>query len=165
MKISKHKVPSVSYTLKVKGEVMDQASSEQPLVFLFGTGTMIPGFEQNLEGKEKGDNFDFSLQPEEAYGDYNPQAVVDLPMDTFKVDGKVNEEMLKIGNVIPMQDQNGNPLRGTVKEVAEETVKMDFNHVLAGEELHFTGEVVDVRDATQEEIEHGHVHGPGGHQH
>ena len=73
--------------------------------------------------------------------------------------------MLKIGNVIPMQDQNGNPLRGTVKEIADTTVKMDFNHTLAGQELHFTGQIVDLREGTEEEISHGHVHGPGGHQH
>lgn len=165
MKIEQHKVPSVSYVLKVKDQVMDQASAEEPLAFIFGVGSMIPGFESNLAGKVKGDNFEFSLQPEDAYGDYNPEAVVDLPIDTFKVDGKINESMLKVGNVVPMQDQNGNPLRGTVKEIADESVKMDFNHMLAGEELHFSGQVVDVRDATKEEIDHGHVHGPGGHQH
>ncbi len=165
MKIAKHTVPSVSYTLTVEGEVVDKAEKDQPLSFIHGIGMMVPGFETNLEGLTAGTAYDFKLSAEEAYGEYNEEALVDLPISTFMVDGKVNDSMLNIGQVIPMQDQNGNPLQGTVMEVNEESVKMDFNHMLAGKELNFTGEVIDVREATQEEIEHGHIHGPGGHQH
>ncbi len=163
MKIAKNTVPSVSYVLTVDGEVVDEAKKETPLSFIFGVGGMIPGFEKNLDGLETGDTYDFTLSPEEAYGDYNQSAVVDLPINTFSVDGKVQEELLVIGKVIPMQDQNGNPLNGTVIEIGEESVKMDFNHILAGKNLHFAGEVVDVRVASPEELEHGHVHGPEGH--
>ncbi len=165
MKIKKHTVPTVTYTLRVENEVIDTATSEEPLVFIFGVGSMIPGFETQLEGKEAGSEYEFRLQPEEAYGEYNTEAVVALPIDTFKVDGKIKEGMLTLGNVIPMQDQHGNPLRGTVKNVGEENVTMDFNHALAGKELHFTGKVLEVREASPEEIDHGHVHGPGGHHH
>lgn len=165
MKIAKHTVPSVTYTLVVDGEVVDMAEKDKPLLFIHGIGMMVPGFEKNLEGMKAGENYKFSLKPEEAYGLYDEGAVVDLPKSTFEVDGKVKEDLLNIGQVVPMQDQNGNPLNGTVMEVTNETVKMDFNHMLAGKELNFTGEILEVREATQAEIDHGHVHGPGGHQH
>lgn len=165
MKIAKHTVPSVTYTLVVDGEVVDKAEKDQPLSFIQGIGMMVPGFESNLEGLTAGTKYEFSLTPEEAYGAYNEEAVVDLPMSTFEVDGKVKEGLLNVGQVVPMQDQNGNPLQGTVIEIAEDKVKMDFNHMLAGKELNFTGEILEVREATQAELDHGHVHGPGGHQH
>ncbi len=165
MKITKHTVPSVTYTLKVEGEIVDAAEKDKPLSFIQGIGMMVPGFEKNLEGLASGDNYKFTLQPEEAYGPYDNDAVVDLPISVFTVDGEVKHEMLNVGQVVPMQDQNGNPLSGTILEVSESAVKMDFNHMLAGKELNFTGEILDVRDATQDELEHGHIHGPGGHQH
>ena len=165
MKIVKHTVPSVTYTLVVDGEVVDMAEKDKPLLFIHGIGMMVPGFESNLEGLTSGTKYDFKLTPEEAYGAYNEEAVVDLPISTFMVDGKVNEKMLNVGQVVPMQDQNGSPLNGTIMEINGEAVKMDFNHMLAGKELNFAGEIIDVREATKEEIEHGHIHGPGGHQH
>lgn len=160
MKIAKHTVPSVTYTLVVDGEVVDMAEKEKPLSFIHGIGMMVPGFETNLEGLTEGSKYEFTLSPDEAYGPYNKEAVVDLPMSTFMVEGKVNKDLLNIGQVVPMQDQNGNPLNGTVKEVSDDAVKMDFNHMLAGKELNFTGEILEVREATKAEIEHGHVHGP-----
>ena len=105
------------------------------------------------------------MKPEDGYGESDPQAIVDLPKDVFKVNGEIQDDLLVEGNVIPLQDQNGSPLQAVVLEVGEDTVKMDFNHMLAGKTLHFKGEVVEVRQATQEEINHGHVHGPGGHHH
>ena len=165
MKIAKHTVPSVTYNLKVEGELMDQANEENPLTFIAGIGMMIPGFEEKLEDLQAGDAFDFEVQPENGYGEYNEQAVVELPIDTFKVDGEINREMLVVGKEIPMQDQNGNPLRGRIEKVGLDKVTMDFNHVLSGKVLHFTGQVVSVRMAEKEELDHGHVHGPEGHQH
>lgn len=165
MKITKNTVPSVTYTLVVDGEVVDMTDKEKPLAFIQGIGMMVPGFEKNLEGMEAGENYKFTLQPEEAYGAYDEAALVDLPISTFKVDGEVKKDMLNVGQVVPMQDQNGNPLQGTIMEVTEESVKMDFNHMLAGKELNFTGEILEVREATQAELDHGHVHGPGGHEH
>jgi len=165
MKITKHTVPSVTYTLVVEGEVVDMAEKEKPLSFIHGVGMMVPGFENNLEGMSAGEKYKFTLTPEEAYGAYNEDAVVDLPISTFMVDGKVNKDLLNIGQVVPMQDQNGHHLNGTVMEVTDQSVKMDFNHMLAGKELNFTGEILEVRQATSAEIEHGHVHGPGGHHH
>lgn len=165
MKIDKHTVASVTYTLEVDGELVEKTDQSNPLTFLVGVGMMIPGFEQQLLGKQAGDTYAITVQPEEGYGDTDPQAIVDLPKDVFKIDGELQEDMLVEGNIIPMQDQNGNALQGVILEVGEETVKLDFNHMLAGKTLQFTGEVLEVRPATQEEISHGHVHGPGGHHH
>ena len=165
MKIEKNTVPSVTYTLVVDGEVVDMAEKDKPLSFIHGIGMMVPGFEKNLEGMASGEQYKFTLQPEEAYGPYDDQAVVDLPISTFSVDGEVKKDLLNVGQVVPMQDQNGNPLQGTILEVSEEAVKMDFNHMLAGKELNFTGEIIEVREATQAELDHGHVHGPDGHEH
>lgn len=165
MKIDKHTVASVTYALKVEGELVEQTDKSHPLTFLVGVGSMIPGFEQQLLGKQAGDRYDISVAPEEAYGETDPQAIVDLPKDVFKVDGELQEDLLVVGNVIPLQDQNGSPLQAVVLEVGDDTVKMDFNHMLAGKTLEFSGEVLEVRKATAEEISHGHVHGPGGHHH
>lgn len=165
MKIDKHTVATVTYTLEVDGNLVEKTDKSNPLTFLAGVGMMIPGFEQQLVGKEPGDKYDISVKPEEGYGVSDPEAIIDLPKNIFVVDGKLQEDMLVEGNVIPLQDQQGHPLQGVVLEVGEDTVKMDMNHQLAGKTLHFTGEILEVRKATQDEINHGHVHGPGGHHH
>lgn len=165
MKIAKHTVPSVTYTLVVDGEVVDMAENNKPMSFIQGIGMMVPGFENNLEGLAAGSKYEFTLSPEEGYGPYNEEVVVDLPVSTFMVDGKVNEDMLTVGQIVPMQDQNGNPMNGTILEASKEVIKMDFNHMLAGKELNFTGEILEVREATQPELDHGHIHEPGVHGH
>lgn len=165
MKIDKHTVASVTYTLSIEGQEIEQAGKDNPLTFLVGVGSMIPGFENQLLGKNPGDNYDITVKPEEGYGEVNQDAIAYLPIDVFKVDGELQEDMLVPGMVIPLQDQDGNPMEATVVEVEEERVKMDFNHMLAGKTLNFTGEVLEVREASAEEIDHGHVHGPEGHQH
>ena len=94
-----------------------------------------------------------------------PDAVVLLPTETFEMDGELDPNMLKVGNVIPMTDDQGNQLNGVVSEVSDEGVVIDFNHPMAGVNLYFTGNIHSLRAATDTELEHGHVHGPGGHQH
>ena len=165
MKIEKHTVASVTYALAVDGEPIEKADEANPLTFLVGVGMMIPGFENQLLGKKVGDDYSITVSPEEGYGEADPQAIVDLSKDVFKVDGQINEELLQLGNKVPMQDQSGNPLNGVIIDIADTTVKMDFNHEMAGKTLDFEGKILDIRAATAEEIEHGHVHGPGGHQH
>ena len=165
MKIDKHTVATVTYELQIEGEQVEKTTEENPLTFLAGVGMMIPGFEDQLKGKEPGDHYDITVKPEEGYGEMDPEAVVDLPKDIFVIDGKLQEDMLVEGNVIPLQDAEGNPMQGILVEVKEDTVTIDFNHQLAGKTLHFKGEVLDVRKATAEEVSHGHVHGPGGHHH
>jgi len=149
----------------VNGNLIQEVTKDQPFVTLFGAGALIPKFENELEGLKAGDTYGFAVNSNEGYGEVNPQAVVELDKKIFEVDGKVDDEMLKVGNSIPMQNDQGQPLNGLVKEIKTDKVVMDFNHPLAGINLYFTGEILDVREATAEELEHGHVHGPGGHHH
>lgn len=156
MKISPNKFVSLSYDLSVgeagKEELMEKATPEQPLEFIFGTNSMLEAFEKNIDGLQEGDSFDFYLTPDQAYGEYNDEHIVDLPRNIFEVDGKMDEKVIFEGNTVPMMDANGNRLNGSVVSVGDEAVKMDFNHPLAGEKLHFVGKVLSVREASPEEI-------------
>jgi len=106
------------------------------------------------------------IEAANGYGVRNDQDIAAIPTESFKdEEGNIDTEMIKPGNVLPMVDQNGNRFQGIVLEVTEEQVIMDFNHPLAGKDLHFSGSVANIREATAEEIEHGHVHGPDGHHH
>ncbi len=168
MVIEKDTVVSLHYRLThndVLGELVEETFGSQPLVFLYGAGQMIPEFERQLAGKSAGDQFSFGIKSEEAYGEYDPDAVVMLPMSTFEYEGQVDEGMLQIGNIIPMADDEGNRLNGVVKNVTQEGVVIDFNHPMAGVNLYFTGTVESLRPASESELAHGHVHGPGGHHH
>jgi FKBP-type peptidyl-prolyl cis-trans isomerase SlyD len=163
MKIAPNTVVRVNYHLHAN--LPDQAKkhvestdAEQPFVFLFGAGNLIAGFERHLEGLSAGDKFDFSLEASEGYGEQDNDAVITLPIDIFKVDNAIDFDVLKVGNVLPMSDDQGNTMNGKVLSFDTEMVKMDFNHPLAGQTLHFSGEVADVRQASEEEIAHGHVH-------
>ncbi|MFH0999883.1 MAG: FKBP-type peptidyl-prolyl cis-trans isomerase [Bacteroidota bacterium] len=168
MKIGKNKVISMTYILSkenVHGELIQEVTKDKPFVVLFGAGALLPKFEENLGGLSVGDSFGFSLSSADAYGEKSDEAIVDLDKSIFEDNGEIDYNFLKIGANIPMQNENGHHLNGHVLEIAERTVKMDFNHPLAGQALYFTGEVLDVREASREELSHGHVHGDGGHHH
>ncbi|MHA6247919.1 FKBP-type peptidyl-prolyl cis-trans isomerase [Pontibacter sp. CAU 1760] len=170
MKIEKNKVVTLTYELRIQDEngepsLIETANEEQPMVFIYGMSGLPGQFEDNLDGLSTGEIFDFKLDTQDGYGDYNEEAVVDLPKNVFEVEGTVPENMLEEGNYIPMTDSEGNQLQGKIMSIGEDTVTMDFNHPLAGKELFFKGKVEQVREATQEELDHGHVHGEGGHQH
>jgi FKBP-type peptidyl-prolyl cis-trans isomerase SlyD len=157
MKISNNKYVTVKYDLQVGDEgeelvLMEQATQEKPLEFIFGTGSMLESFEKHLENLSEGDTFKFTLSTEEAYGDYDEERVLELPKNIFEVDGKIDEEMLVEGNTLPMMDASGNRLMGAVIGVTDNAVTMDFNHPLAGETMHFEGTVTGVREASAEEI-------------
>lgn len=149
MKIAENKFVSLSYTLTVDGQIADMAPAEAPLGFVFGAGFLLPEFEKNIVGKEKGDKFEFTLTPENGYGMLNEDMLIDLPRDTFAVNGEVEEGLLAIGNEIPMMTGDGMSLVGRVIEVNGDTVKMDFNHPMAGKTLNFSGEIIEVREATE----------------
>lgn len=156
MKISTNKFVALSYDLNVgegeERELMERATVEAPLEFIYGTGSMLEAFEQNMDGLAEGDSFDFVLTPEQGYGEYDDEHVVDLPRNIFEVDGELNEEVIFEGNTVPMMDSNGNRMNGSVVAVKEDVVTMDFNHPLAGETLNFSGKVLTVRESTPEEI-------------
>ena len=158
MKISDNKVVHLVYQLEVDGQIADKCDESRPLEFIFGAGYLLPKFEENIEGKTVGDKFDFRLTAAEGYGERDPRAVIDLPKTIFMQDGKVMEELLFEGNVIPMMSQQGGVMPGTVVKVGDQHVTMDFNHQMAGKDLHFTGEILLVRDATDEELKNG-LHG------
>lgn len=168
MQITKNTVVSLSYVLKrdnVNGEIIEETRAGDPLVFLYGNGQMLPKFEDNLSTLKAGDKFEFTLNSADAYGEMDQDAIIDLDKNIFMIDGKMDDELLAIGNVIPMRDDQGHMLQGTVVSVSNDSVRMDFNHPMAGNTLHFTGKVIDVRIATDEELSHGHAHGAGGHHH
>jgi FKBP-type peptidyl-prolyl cis-trans isomerase SlyD len=163
-------VVTLIYDLSVTDEnqqkvLVEQAEADEPMVFLFGHSGLPEEFEQQLDGKSVGDDFSFSLTPEQGYGDYDQQAVVEIPKQVFEIDGQVDDQMLQVGNYLPMADNEGNHMQAKVVEIGAEQVTMDFNHPLAGMVMHFEGKIQDVRPATAEELAHGHVHGEGGHQH
>lgn len=161
MEISKEKVVSIIYELRQdteNGKVVEQVTHDQPFTFLFGTGGMLPRFEAHLEGLKQGEQFKFGLSSEEAYGPVVENAIVDISIDVFKIDGEIDNNILKLDNMVPMQDNNGNRLTGKITEIGESMVTMDFNHPMAGKSLYFTGEVTEVRDATESELAHGHTH-------
>lgn len=165
MEINNDKVVSISYDLKLdnaEGEHVESVSKERPMKFLFGSGSLLKSFEENLEGKKQGEGFEFILSPDEAYGEIDSKAIVDLNKSIFVVNGELREDLLEIGNSIPMQDSSGRPLNGKVVEVNDEKVKLDFNHPMAGKTLHFTGEIVEVREATADEVINGYPEGMGG---
>ncbi|MEE4260583.1 MAG: FKBP-type peptidyl-prolyl cis-trans isomerase [Bacteroidales bacterium] len=168
MKVGKDKVVTLTYVLRMNdetGEIIQEVDESRPFVHLFGAGTLLPAFESSLDSLEPEATFSFPIPASDAYGGKNDEAIIELENSLFEIDGKIDDELLAIGNVIAMQDQDGNPVDGRVLEVKDGTVIMDFNHPLAGQDIHFSGKIIDVREATKEELEHNHVHGDGGHQH
>ncbi len=168
MKIENNMVVSVNYQLSKKDtdEQVEQTSKEHPFVFIFGNGGLLEDFETNLLSKKTGDTFDFFIDHKRGYGVREEQHLVNIPIAAFLgEDGKFDDEGVKVGVTLPMVDNEGARLYGTVMEISKDFVKMDFNHPLAGQDLHFKGEVLDVRAATKEELAHGHVHGEHGHHH
>lgn len=161
MTISNEKVVTLVYELRVdnsEGDIVETVKEDKPFVFLYGAGLMLPKFEEHLLNLKAGDKFEFTLKCEDAYGQASEDAVMELPKNIFEIDGNIEEGLLEEGNVIPMQNDEGNKFNGVIMEVNDETVTMDFNHPLAGDDLHFTGNIIEVREASKEEVEHGHVH-------
>ncbi|MBN2746196.1 MAG: FKBP-type peptidyl-prolyl cis-trans isomerase [Bacteroidales bacterium] len=163
--ITVNKSVVLHYNLKEdnsEGQLIESTYTSEPLEFVFGSGKMIPMFEDMLEGKMAGDKFAFSIPVEQAYGEINSAAVMDLDITVFEYHGKVDYEMVRVGNVIPMRDSNGHRIDGKVLEMDETKVKIDFNHPLAGKNLYFEGEVLSVEDYEEHEHHHHHHHDDGG---
>jgi len=168
MKIANKTVVSMTYTLTEndeKGTMIQEVDKHKPFVFLYGSGFLLPKFEENILGLEPGADYSFPLASDVAYGPIREDALLELDKNIFEIDGKIDENILFVGNDIPMQNDHGHTIMGKVMEISNDKVKMDFNHPLAGIDLFFKGEIIDVRKATAEEMEHGHVHGPEGHDH
>ncbi len=158
MKVDKHKVVALSYELKVEGRTADKADADRPLEYIHGTGMLLPKFEAELAGKTAGEEFAFTLTPEEGYGAHKPEYRFDIPKKSFEVDGVLREDLLVVGNLIPMLNGSGQVVQGRIEAVGADTVTMDFNHPMAGKTLNFTGKVLSVRDASEKELTEG-LHG------
>lgn len=162
MQIQEQKVVTIEYTLRESGgDVIDQSPAEG-FSYLHGAQNIIPGLENELAGKQTGDEVSVTLEPGDAYGERQETAVQEAPKEMFPEDAE-----LAPGARFNAQLPDGQPIVITVRSVGEETVEVevDPNHPLAGMTLEFDVKVVDVRDASSEEVEHGHAHGDGGHQH
>lgn len=148
---------AVSYDLMVgedgKQELMERATEAKPLTFYSGIGMMLEKFEQEIMALQAGDAFDFTIPAADAYGEYDDESVIDLDRSIFEVDGKIDDSVIFPNNVVPLMDSEGNRINATVVKITDDKVKVDLNHPLAGENLHFIGKVLVRREATQEEIE------------
>lgn len=160
MNISHNKVVHMHYELKNdNGEILDSSKGREPLAYIHGMGNIIPGLEKELNNKIKGDKINAVIAPEEAYGVKDDRKVFKVGKNQFQGEGSIVEGMQI------QAEANGKMEVGTVEKIDNEEVTLNFNHPLAGETLHFDVEVMGVRDATEEELSHGHVHGEGGHHH
>ncbi|MBE9462891.1 peptidylprolyl isomerase [Dyadobacter subterraneus] len=170
MKVEKNNVVALIYSLRIPDndgemDIVEVVTEEDPMYFIQGISGLPEGFEDKIEGLAAGDTFDFTVAPEEGYGEFDPEAIVELPKAVFQGDDIDQDELLEIGNIVPMTNEDGERMHGQVVEVKDDVVVMNFNHPLAGKEMHFEGSILSVRPATAEEISHGHVHGEGGHHH
>ncbi len=160
MQIARDKVVSMDYTLTGDdGKVIDSSNGQAPLTYLQGAGNIIPGLEKALEGKVTGDNIKVSIPPEQGYGQRDPQMIQPVPRSAFQGVTEINPGMQFQANT------NAGPRMVTIVKVDKESVTIDANHPLAGATLNFDVTIKDVRDASTEELQHGHAHAPGGHQH
>ncbi len=164
MTIVPNSVVTLTYKLHTvdNGErtFVEEAGKDNPLDFLYGVGMMLPKFEENIAGLSAGETTDFELAAADAYGEIDERAFAQLPADMFQEAG-----LPEIGEILPLQDNQGNQFRAKVTEVSEEGVVADLNHPMAGQNLHFAIEILSVREANADELAHGHSHGPDGSHH
>jgi FKBP-type peptidyl-prolyl cis-trans isomerase SlyD len=147
-------VVSMDYTLHVDGELVDSSTGNAPLEFLQGAGNIIPGLEDELYGMAIGETKKVIIAPADAYGEFDDDALIEIPRAEFPAEIPMEE-----GIQLQVTDEEGNPQMAFIDSVTDDVVTLDFNHPLAGKELHFEVTIVALREATEEEIEHGHVHG------
>ena len=159
LKVQDGQVVSMDYTLRVDGEILDTSAGHAPLEFLQGAGNIIPGLEQELYGMSLGESKVVIVQPEDGYGVLDPDAFVNIPKEQFPANIRI-----EVGVEIQVSDDGGSPMSARIDSLGDDDVRLDFNHPLAGKELHFETTIVGLRDATDEETEHGHVHN-NGHNH
>lgn len=160
MIVSKDKVVSIEYTLRDdNGEILDSSEGHEPLAYLHGNGNIVPGLESQLEGKSENAALKVAVAPVDGYGEFNPGDIIEVPREQFQ-----DVKDLEIGMQFTASGPEGHRIL-TVTKVEEKMVTVDGNHPLAGKTLHFDVKIVGIRDASADELSHGHVHGAGGHHH
>ncbi len=152
-------VVSMEYTLNVDGEEIDSSKGQDPLQFLVGHGNVISGLEREMIGMKAGESKDVVVTPADGYGEFDEEAFMDVSRDAFPKDIPVEE-----GTELTVRDDSGQPRYARIDTVEGDTVTLNFNHPLAGDELHFNVKVLNLREPTSEELEHEHVH-QNGHEH
>lgn len=168
MKVEAKKVVTLQYDLYVDGEngkeeVMEQATEDRPLVYCHGEGMMLPAFEEHMAGLTIGESFDFRIACQDAYGEYDTDGVLQLEKKMFyNGDGEFDSERVFVGAVVPMNTVDGQIINAQIVEVSKESVTIDLNHPLAGENLHFVGKVMNIRDVTEGELKALHHRGCSG---
>ena len=168
MKVENQKVVTLQYDLYVDGEngqeeVMEKATADAPLVYCHGEGMMLPAFERAMEGLAEGEAFDFRIPCEEAYGEYDTDDVRQLDKKMFyNGDGEFDSERVYVGAIVPMNTADGQIINAQIAEITKEHVTIDLNHPLAGENLHFVGKVLNIRQVTEGELKALHHRGCGG---
>ena len=151
-------VVSMEYTLQVENEEIDSSKGQDPLQFLVGHGNIISGLEREMMGMKVGESKDVVIQPADAYGEFDDEAYMDVPRGDFPKDLPIEE-----GTELTVRDESGQSRYARIDAIDGDTVRLNFNHPLAGDELHFNVKVVGLREPTSEEMEHGHVHQDGHH--
>lgn len=151
-----NKFISVSYQLyditDGKSDLIEQTSDERPFIFVSGMGVTLPAFEEQIVNLAKGESFDFTLAPEQAYGAHYAERVIELEKEIFTINGQFDAQHVQVGAIIPLQNEDGNRFNGVVLEIGDSKVKIDLNHPLAGKILNFKGEITESREATAEEV-------------
>ncbi|MEZ5541855.1 MAG: peptidylprolyl isomerase [Pseudomonadota bacterium] len=160
MQIANNRVVSIAYTLKDNDDNIIDQSSDGSFCYLHGASNIIPGLEDALTGKTAGDEFSVSIPPEQGYGLHDAERVQAVPRDMFPTDTDIQP-----GMQFHAQSPDGNMIVVSIAKVEQDTITVDGNHPLAGVQLNFDVKVMEIREATAEEMEHGHVHGPHGHHH
>lgn len=149
--LTEDKVGALAFTLYIEDKEIDTVSKDEPLEYLHGWENIVPGLEKALAGMKTGDKFDVTVQPEDGYGEYDPEAIIEVDAEDFDEEG----EKPVVGMEVEMLDEDGDIIEGTIIEVTDEVVRVDMNHELAGKTARYIGEVVGVREATEEELEWG----------
>jgi FKBP-type peptidyl-prolyl cis-trans isomerase SlyD len=157
-KVDDGKVVSMHYTLHVDGKVVDSSEGGEPLQFIQGMGHIIPGLEHELYDMQIGDSKNITVPAKDGYGENDETAFMDVPRNAFP-----DNVPLEKGVELELRDQSGHPVYARIDEVSDENIRLNMNHPLAGKELNFDVKIDDLRDATEEEVSHGHVHGAGEH--
>jgi len=160
MVVQNGQVVSVEYKLQVDDQVLDTSDQEGPLEFLQGAGNIVPGLEQELYGLKIGDSKKVIVPPKDGYGEFDPEAFMDVPRSEFPEDIPLEE-----GTELNVTDEDGKEAAAYIRSVDDKLVQLDFNHPLAGAELYFEVKIVGLRPATPEELDHGHAHNHDAHHH
>ncbi|NJL76046.1 MAG: peptidylprolyl isomerase [Saprospiraceae bacterium] len=155
MIVEENNVVTIHYELRdgnSEGELMERMDVNYPFSFLFGSGALLPAFESNLEGLTERDGFEFILKAEDAYGPLDEESIIDVPRFVFRLDGEEPEDLVEEGNFVALTDEDGGVHHGKILTFDEEKVNIDFNHVMAGKDLHFKGAILNIRGASVDEL-------------